>query len=220
MENIKKCSKCEKVKSVEFFSKDGTRKDGLRSYCKECVKQHKLTNKEQIAEYSNQYRKANKEQIAEINKQYYEANKEKLAEYKKTYGKQYYLVNKETIVKKTNQYQKNRLATDSIFKFKCNVRSLIRGSFKRTNHKKATKTESILGCSLDFFKTYISNQFAKGMTLDNHGLWELDHIIPLASAKNEQDVIRLNHYTNFQPLWQNDNRVKSAKIIPKQLALI
>jgi hypothetical protein len=52
------------------------------------------------------------------------------------------------------------------------------------------------------------------MNWDNYGLyngnfnygWDLDHIIPLASATCEVDVIRLNHHTNFQPLCSNTNR--------------
>ena len=51
------------------------------------------------------------------------------------------------------------------------------------------------------------------MTLENHGEWHLDHIIPLAIAKTEEEIIKLNHYTNFQPLWAIDNLKKGAKIL-------
>jgi hypothetical protein len=51
------------------------------------------------------------------------------------------------------------------------------------------------------------------MTLENYGEWHLDHIIPLATATTREDVVRLNHYTNFQPLWAKDNLSKGAKII-------
>lgn len=52
------------------------------------------------------------------------------------------------------------------------------------------------------------------MNWDNYGLynttkqygWDLDHIEPLSSAKTIEDVIRLNHYTNFQPLCSYVNR--------------
>ena len=50
------------------------------------------------------------------------------------------------------------------------------------------------------------------MSWDNHGEWHLDHIIPMASATNEKEVIKLNHYTNFQPLWAEENLQKSDKI--------
>jgi len=30
--------------------------------------------------------------------------------------------------------------------------------------------------------------------------WDIDHIIPTSTAKTEEDIIRLNHHTNLQPL--------------------
>ena len=61
--------------------------------------------------------------------------------------------------------------------------------------------------------SYIENQFKEGMSFDNHGEWELDHKIPVSSANSEDEIIKLNHYTNFQPLWKLENRLKSDKII-------
>ena len=53
------------------------------------------------------------------------------------------------------------------------------------------------------------------MNIDNYGVgewcWQLDHIIPISSAKTQQQVIRLCHYTNYQPLWQIDNYQKKSK---------
>ena len=49
------------------------------------------------------------------------------------------------------------------------------------------------------------------MTFDNYGLWPLDHIKPIANCNNLEDIIKYNHYTNFQPLWAKDNILKSNK---------
>ena len=47
----------------------------------------------------------------------------------------------------------------------------------------------------------------------NYG-WDIDHIIPISSAKNEDDIIKLNHYTNLQPLCSKFNRdIKKDKIL-------
>ena len=40
----------------------------------------------------------------------------------------------------------------------------------------------------------------------NYG-WDIDHKIPTSSAITEEDVIKLNHYTNLQPLCSFINRV-------------
>ena len=51
----------------------------------------------------------------------------------------------------------------------------------------------------------------------NHS-WDLDHIVPLASAICEEDIIRLNHYTNFQPLCSYTNRwIKRANELPQPI---
>ena len=53
------------------------------------------------------------------------------------------------------------------------------------------------------------------MTWENRGLyngtegygWDIDHIIPVSKATTEDDVIKLNHHTNLQPLCSYINRV-------------
>jgi hypothetical protein len=56
------------------------------------------------------------------------------------------------------------------------------------------------------------------MTWENYGnpkdgilelnkTWDIDHIIPLYDAITEEDIIRLNHYTNLQPLCSYTNRI-------------
>ena len=39
----------------------------------------------------------------------------------------------------------------------------------------------------------------------NYG-WDLDHIKPLSTSNSESDVIKLNHYSNLQPLCSKFNR--------------
>jgi hypothetical protein len=62
---------------------------------------------------------------------------------------------------------------------------------------------------------YIESKFESWMNWDNRGKfngelnygWDLDHIVPISSAVTEEDIIKLNHYTNFQPLCSYINRV-------------
>ena len=46
----------------------------------------------------------------------------------------------------------------------------------------------------------------------NYG-WDIDHIIPVSYAKNEEELLLLNHYTNLQPLCSKINRdIKRNKV--------
>ena len=101
-----------------------------------------------------------------------------------------------------------------------NLRNLIRLSIKNGSYTKKSKTEEILGCSFKEFKIYLESKFELWMTWDNHGqytgeynkTWHLDHIIPISSGINEEEIVKLNHFTNFQPLCSRKNLEKSNKI--------
>jgi hypothetical protein len=102
------------------------------------------------------------------------------------------------------------------------TRSLICGSFKRKKTRKNNRTEKILGCSLKEFINYTESLFEDWMSWENRGKyngslkygWDIDHIMPISSAKTIEDVIKLNHYTNLRPLCSYENRViKKDKII-------
>ena len=73
----------------------------------------------------------------------------------------------------------------------------------------------MVGCSPKFLKNYLESKFEPGMTWHNHSSkgWHIDHKIPLSSAKNREDVYKLAHYKNLQPLWSTDNIKKGKKII-------
>jgi hypothetical protein len=167
----------------------------------------------------------NKEKVYKQKKSWIEKNPDKPIQYVKTYSinnpdkikenrKKYYLNNKEKEIRNNNIYRINRKKTDSLYKLTQNIRTLISNSFKKYKFKKTSKTANILGCSFEEFKTHLESKFETWMTWDNHGLyngtemfgWDIDHIIPLSSAINETDIIKLNHYSNLQPLCSKINR--------------
>lgn len=182
MEQLKKCTNCNIEKTLNDFHKSKDGKFGVKSICKEC----KIILRK--IEYND-------------NKDKHLLNKQK-----------YYENNKQDIINKVKEYRKNRLETDSFFKLKENTRTLIRNSFRRKFTDKSQKTINILGCSFEEFKDYIEKQFTPKMNWDNQGTyWQLDHIKPVSLATNKQELIELNHYTNFQPLYWKDNLSKSNK---------
>jgi len=202
-----------KAKAKEYYQNN---KDKIKEYQesnkdnnKEKSKQYRVINKEILKEKNIEYRKNNKEKIIKTQKEFRERNKIKLKEYQK-------------------QYMKNRLNSDIVFKIKQNIRSLISFSIKSKGFKKNSKTEDILGCTFEEFKIHLESLFLPWMHWKNYGnpadgilefnkTWDLDHIVPISSATTEEEVIKLNHFTNLQPLCSKINRqIKQNKIYFKK----
>jgi len=169
-------------------------------------KQYAEKNKESICAQRKQYRANNSDQRKEAMRQWYLKN----AEYAKQQAKQYRSVNKDKMKEWHKVYRKERMVADPVYALTIKIRTLIGAKFASGGYTKRSKTYAILGCSYSEFKLHIERQFCNGMSWDNHGEWHLDHIVPVATATCEDDVIRLNHYTNFQPLWATDNLRKGA----------
>ncbi|MDZ4252687.1 MAG: hypothetical protein U1A72_08975 [Sulfuritalea sp.] len=70
-----------------------------------------------------------------------------------------------------------------------------------------------LGISISEFRDHIQRQFAPGMSWENYGQWHLDHKKPL-KAFDLTDIEQARvacHFTNYQPLWAEDNIRKHCK---------
>jgi hypothetical protein len=189
----KVCSKCGELKDLKDFYKN-------RPECKYCSylknKEYKSKNKEKIKELKRRYHKS--ERGIEANKKYAIKYRENLPDYVKT-----------KLRESHKKYCNNRYNSDSQYKLMVSIRSLIGKSFR--NNKKSKRTQEILGCTIEEFRKYIESKFIDGMSWENQGVWHLDHIIPISRAKNEEDLIKLNHYTNFKPMWGVDNLKKGNR---------
>lgn len=126
----------------------------------------------------------------------------------KEYMKEYHAKNRKRLYEK----HKKRLAEDEMYRFTVMVRKKVQTAFTRRKVLKQKQTIEILGCSIEQFREHIASQFKDGMSFDNYGEWQLDHIIPLATANTIEEVEKLCHYTNYQPLWAKENRQKSNKL--------
>lgn len=214
------CKNCKENKETNLFSKNKNSKDGMNHNCKLCMNVYYLNNIERIKNKGKEWRGNNPENIIiagikykELNpdygKDYYNNNKLKLNYNSREYQKE----NREVL----NEYRRNRYNNDPLFRMKDLIRSHIHHSFKFNKLIKGNSTKDILGCSFKEFKQHIESLFKPWMNWENQGdpkdgilefnkTWDLDHIIPISSANSEEDVIRLNHYTNFQPLCSKINR--------------
>ena len=190
----KKCSKCQVEKEIVNFRKDKTKPDGYYSSCKECKLEYMRNNKERFNLSAKKLRDLNR--LKNPEKFYSDNNKR---------GKRYTQKNKEKIKLKRQNID---------YRLRSNLRSRILNFLKSVNIKKTNKTLEIVGCTPQFLKEYLEKQFTHGMSWSNYGEWHIDHIIPLSSTKNKDEIYKLCHYSNLQPLWAKDNLVKSNKINP------
>ena len=226
------CKKCTETKHLIDFPVNYQMILGVRNECKECTikikKEWNFNNKEKLKQYSSEYQIKNRLEIKIKNKIFRTENKENI----KKNGIIYRQKNLEKLRIKNQKYKKEnndkikeskkikykeKMLFDPVFLCKERIRGLIIISVKKQGYTKKSKTFEILGCEYDFFKNYIEAQFKKGMQWDNI---HLDHIKPISIAKTEKEVIELNHYTNFQPLFAKDNLQKGTNLITKQLRLI
>jgi hypothetical protein len=202
----KVCKKCLVDKLLSDFNKNKNTNDGLQVNCKICNKEYKtqyyIDNKDKISEKHKEYYIENKKKIIDRVKIWGENNKDKVGQYKKDYVEK----NRDFINLKMVQRKKD----DPILKLKMLYRS-------KTNKILGSNREStfdLIGCSPSELKSYLEKQFKDGMCWENHGLfgWHIDHIIPLSSAKSDDELKKLCHYSNLQPLWAIENIIKRDKI--------
>ena len=173
-----------------------------RAENREKIKKYRADNREKLNEYSKKYRADNREKLNEYNKKYDAKNKEKKKEYDKDPANK----------KRKNKRYRWRYKNDENYRLTRLLRERFRKALKSKNIKKNSHVLELTSCSMDFLKNYLSKQFEKGMTWENHGEWHIDHRKPCASfdlAKKEEQR-KCFHYTNLQPLLGKENMEKSA----------
>jgi len=224
----KRCPKCETEKRCVEFSKKSSSKDGYQNSCKGCMKYYKNSNPKRVAALDKAYREANSERIAARQKAHYEANKDlyikrararhkanthKIAAYQKAYRE----ANPERIAKAKVKHHKHKLETDPLYRLKSIIKCSIRRAMKAQGYKKTARTHEIIGCSYEELQKHLQKSFEANYCITFHQRntsrqLHIDHIIPLATAKSEEAVIKLNHYSNLQYLYASDNFNKAAKL--------
>lgn len=143
---------------------------------KELKAKHYQNNKPLFKERSKEYRETNKDSLSKKSKIYYQSNKDKIlnkvktynienTEKVKTYQKEYHSNNQ----LKRNKTENNRYQTDILYRLKKNLRGSIYRTLRNKGFKKNIKTEQILGCSYEFFKSYLESKFDLWMNWGNQG---------------------------------------------------
>ncbi len=110
------------------------------------------------------------------------------------------------------KYKKHKYNNDIMQNLRERTRTRLYNFFKYKEKTKSKKTLELIGCSWEELKIHIEKQFVDGMSWDRRSEIHFDHHIPLASAKNEEELIKLCNYKNLVPLWAIDNLKKGVKI--------
>lgn len=209
------CKSCNAIKTKN--SKKDTEKikeynkkyrDENKEYFQKYIREYYSLNSEDIKKRTKIYSKSEKSK--ECARRYRQKSKAKLSEY----GSVYRELNKDELREYFRIYRREKRNSDILYKLRDQLRHRISESLKSKGLRKNSSTLDIIGCSIEEFKNFIESKFEPWMTWENHGIyngdldhgWDIDHIIPVSMAKTEDELLRLNHYTNLQPLCSYVNR--------------
>ncbi len=104
--------------------------------------------------------------------------------------------------------------------FKCNPTGYYVNNYRQkfSDFMKSSQMNYVLeelGCNKRDFMKYIEAKFKPDMNWDNYAkVWNFDHILPLMEIEDgcyiaNEEIDRRMHYTNIQPLYVQENRIKS-----------
>lgn len=185
MINTKICKCCNEEKLKTEFGKNKNYPEGLWLYCRICTRKKQKDSLD---------KPKNRQAINKRTSEYYQKNKKRRNEYQ---------------LKRHHE----RMKSDPLYVLKKRYRSRTRKLFRNKKSVKISSSMSFLGCTAEEFTKYFESKFTEGMTWDKvfSGDIHIDHIIPISSATTVEDLIKLSHFSNLQPLWAMDNLKKSNK---------
>ena len=210
------CTKCGLTKPISEFYK------GKVTRCSECEKErtrlYRLQHPDKVKENKRKWKDNNPEKVKEGKKKWNGDNPDKVKGYKKVWERNN--PEKLRVYKKKNH--KLRTQTDPFYRSICNLRKRTAKYLKQLGVKKDSSMFTMVGCTPQEFRAYLEGKFLEGMSWDNYGIngWHVDHIIPISSANTLEEVKKLCHHTNFQPLWAEDNIKKGNKILVEYSPII
>jgi hypothetical protein len=205
----KECTKCKRELDVSEFPR---RKDGRQNnICKDCK-----------SEKGRKWRENNIERYKEYHRVYREANRERRKEYAKEYSAKE--ANRERRNETNRLNDKRRRNEDPIYKLKKYIRNAINSALKNIGSKKDFHAfECVNRSPIELLNYLFSRAYIEvtGFTEAkyNSGKLHLDHLIPLASSKSKEDVLKLWDYENLRLIPAKDNLAKGDEIALKHIML-
>jgi hypothetical protein len=216
----KECCSTEcRVKYKRFQRKKWILEERINPTHSETLDKIKIRS-EKVRTSSKKYIEKNKEKVKTTQKKWYEKNKDKrkksMLKYRNENKTKIKKIRKkwgEKNKKHVNDYFVKKRRIDPNFKLAGILRTRINQCIKKSY--KSSKSQELLGCTIQEAREHLEKQFKEGMTWENHGKygWHIDHIIPCASfdLTDPEQQKKCFHYTNLQPLWAKENISKGCK---------
>lgn len=155
-------------------------------------------------EIQKRYRAKNHKALNAQNREYYRENKAIILKKATAF--------KETKREYDREYKRARKKRDPQYKISMYLRTRLYQAIKKES--KSGSAVRDLGCHIGFLRGWLECGFQDGMTWENYGEWHIDHRVPLSSVDlaDPEQLKRVCHWSNLQPLWAEDNLSKGAKI--------
>jgi hypothetical protein len=193
MKTCKKCN-CEKEDNKFYFNKKtnsylNTCNDCINAIRRERIKTNELARQKANASYKKW---AEKNSRSEYNKKWVDENRDEW--------------NKKRRERRNNNYSA---------KLKDNIRRRINECLKGDIKSNKSKSLTILGCSIQYYKSWLSFNFTDEMNWNNYGShWHIDHVKPIDSYNLliEDEVNQCFSWKNTIPLQKMVNLKKSSNI--------
>jgi hypothetical protein len=164
---------------------------------------------EKSAAYSKAAYDKNPEKFRERRRAWSQANTDKTTAYAVEYAK------RPNVRDRIRTRAKERFSTDATFSINHRMRTRLRESLAFIGGKNGRRWESLVGYSSSDLHEHLQAQFLKGMSWENMSLWEIDHIVALASfdiqVLGDAEFNAAWALSNLRPLWREANRSKSDK---------
>lgn len=206
------CKICGAEKTLEEFPLHGANKNCHLWKCRDCYNacQRKYRAnyseevKQKLAEYQKKYRQKNKEKLLAQGKEYREKNREKILKQKREYSQKQNV--KEYRKKYQAEYRKSRRARDPTYDAIIKYRYQLTSYIKEQGHKSNCASRKMIGCEWHVFWERMLMTWKEKYGRDWSGeSYQIDHIVPLATAQTPEEVYSLFNYKNLQMLTPEDN---------------
>ena len=212
------CKKCRSEKN-KSYREANSEKIKLKK------KEYYSSNKDDISQKQRLYYSKNKDSIIRRAEDYQSNHREQQKQYqRKCYErhrdeylakcKEYAASHKEEKRKYNKEYYNKVLKNDVLCLFARRSRGRIREAFNSIGKSKNMRFQSIVGLSPEEFRDYLLRTYCEryGESWDGKEQVHIDHIVPIKSAKTEEEILALCHFSNLQLLKAKDNLKKGSKI--------